>query len=175
MYFYYNVGRNRNMNDNNFSTNTGNPQAGYAWRIWNNTFDLSATGGYDTLFNGPSGTIDFRNNAIIWTCANSDLANVVRSNNAYDNSGTFANTCKPSSETNGIFTADLGFINVTTGTSLSDYHLTSSSPLIGKGVNVGLTTDFDGKLVSGTPSIGAFEFVSNSVILLPPSNLTLAP
>ena len=34
---------------------------------------------------------------------------------------------------------------------------TRASPLIGRGVNVGLTVDFDGKPVPSTPTIGAFE------------------
>jgi hypothetical protein len=52
----------------------------------------------------------------------------------------------------------MGFINV----SAADYHLTASSPLIGKGVNLGFTRDFDGKLVPATPSTGAFEYASSA-------------
>lgn len=40
----------------------------------------------------------------------------------------------------------------------SDYHLTSSSPAKNAGVDVGLTTDFEGKPIKGLPDIGAYEF-----------------
>jgi hypothetical protein len=41
--------------------------------------------------------------------------------------------------------------------SSSDYHLQQTSPAINKGLNVGLTTDYEGSPISGLPEIGAFE------------------
>ena len=54
---------------------------------------------------------------------------------------------------NGI-EADPDFVKVGTG----DYHLTSDSPCRDAGVSVGLTKDFDGNPITGTPEMGAFEF-----------------
>jgi hypothetical protein len=39
-----------------------------------------------------------------------------------------------------------------------DYHLRAGSPAINAGVDVGLTTDADGKPISGKPDIGAYEY-----------------
>ena len=46
--------------------------------------------------------------------------------------------------------------------SSTDFHLQSSSPAIGKGINVGLTIDYDGNSWKNPPSIGAFESGSAS-------------
>lgn len=53
-----------------------------------------------------------------------------------------------------------------------DFRLKSSSPLIGAGINVGLTTDFAGMAVKIPPSIGAFEstFSTGEVPTPPPSS-----
>lgn len=40
----------------------------------------------------------------------------------------------------------------------SDWKLQAGSPCINKGVNVGLTKDIDGKLISGLPDMGCYEF-----------------
>jgi hypothetical protein len=45
-------------------------------------------------------------------------------------------------------------------TDESDYNLKAGSPAINSGTDVGLTTDFAGKPVRGTPDIGAYEFQS---------------
>ena len=42
--------------------------------------------------------------------------------------------------------------------STSDFRLLPSSPCINKGVSVGLTTDFIGHSLRGTPDIGAYEY-----------------
>ena len=44
---------------------------------------------------------------------------------------------------------------VTTG---SDFHLQAGSPCINAGIDVGLTTDYDGQVVSDPPEIGAYEY-----------------
>jgi uncharacterized repeat protein (TIGR02059 family) len=41
-----------------------------------------------------------------------------------------------------------------------DFHLRPSSPCIGAGINVGLTTDYDGNTSKNPPSIGVYEYDS---------------
>ncbi|MGZ3795652.1 MAG: hypothetical protein ACXVB1_04780 [Pseudobdellovibrionaceae bacterium] len=178
MNVYYNVFYNRGGSHYNGLVTMLCPQPGYSWRIYNNTFDLEATdnSGYNNIFNtaaGPCSNIDFKNNAIQYSNAGS-VGNVNHSYNGYDNSGTYADYNIPS-ETGTLPAADLGFVNVSAG----DYHLTSISPLISKGTNVGLTRDFDGNAVPNTPSIGAFEYggsaLSPTPLLAAPKNLRITP
>jgi hypothetical protein len=42
----------------------------------------------------------------------------------------------------------------------SDWKLSASSPVINKGANVGLTSDFSGNPLVGLPDMGAFEITS---------------
>jgi hypothetical protein len=42
--------------------------------------------------------------------------------------------------------------------SFTDFHLQPGSPAINEGVNVGLTEDYDGEVVSDPPEIGAYEY-----------------
>jgi hypothetical protein len=42
--------------------------------------------------------------------------------------------------------------------SSSNFHLQSTSPAINKGLNVGLTEDYEGNSIVGLPDIGAFEY-----------------
>ena len=53
-----------------------------------------------------------------------------------------------------IINQDPHFVNPSAG----DYHLLSSSPAIGKGINLGVTTDLDGNARSGRWDIGAFQY-----------------
>ena len=41
--------------------------------------------------------------------------------------------------------------------AISNYHLQAGSPAVNKGVNVGLTTDFEGNAIKGNPDIGVYE------------------
>ncbi len=94
---------------------------------------------------------------------------MTHSSNAFDNSGTYAVYGIPS-ESNVVLAADLGFVDV----EAANYRLKSTSPLIGRGVNVGLTRDFDGRAVGAAPTIGAFEPSSASTVApQPPSNLVV--
>jgi hypothetical protein len=51
----------------------------------------------------------------------------------------------------------------------SDFHLTSNSPCINKGVNLSLSVDFDGNYTTsgGAPDIGAFEYVGSTTVSNP--------
>lgn len=44
--------------------------------------------------------------------------------------------------------------------STSDYHLQSTSPAIGAGVDLGFHVDYDKAYIAGVPALGAFEFIS---------------
>lgn len=166
---YYNVFYNRGGAHYNGISKKLCPQAGHYWHIYNNTFDLEASSndGYDNVFSGEGSCslMDFKNNAVLYSNAGS-VSGVSHSYNGFDNSGQYSVYNIPT-ETGRVVAADLGFVNPAS----ADYHLTPSSPLIGKGVNVGLSQDLDGKLVPATPSIGAYELGGSSSVLLPPANL----
>jgi hypothetical protein len=166
---YYNIFYNRGGSHYNGISKKLCPQAGNYWHFYNNTFDLEAksNSGFDNVFSGEGSCslMDFKNNAITYSNASS-IGGVSHSYNAYDNSDPYS-VYNTQSETGRVAAADLGFINI----SSADYHLASTSPLIGKGVNVGLSTDFDGKPVPATPSIGAYEPGKSLAALLPPTNL----
>ncbi len=169
---YYNVFRNRGGAHYNGISKKLCPQSGYSWYVYNNTFDLQApsSGWQDELFSGAGScsAMKFVNNAVINSRAGS-LGGVTHSSNAFDNSSTYAVKGIPS-ESNQVLAADLGFVDV----EAANYRLKSTSPLIGRGVNVGLTRDFDGRAVGAAPTIGAFEPSSASTAApRPPSNLVV--
>lgn len=49
------------------------------------------------------------------------------------------------------------FVNSALGNDLADFALSPGSPAIDKGLNLGYTTDINGKSVSGVPDLGAIE------------------
>ena len=174
LYIYYNVFRNRGGTHYNGVRMILCPQSGYSWYIYNNTFDLQAptTSGRweDEVLSGEGvcTRMKFVNNAVINSRAGA-LGSVTHNYNAFDNSGTYAAIGMPA-EANRVVAADLGFVDP----EARNYRLKSTSPLIGRGVNVGLTRDFDGRAVGATPSIGAFEPSSASTEApQPPSNLVV--
>lgn len=154
---YYNIFYNRGgTHYNGMTLDTNTPEPGHYVRIYNNTFDLEArdNSGYNNIFNiqATTGTVEFKNNAVIYSHAGS-VGGSAHNNNGYDSSGGYAVYGIPTTEKGAVISADLGFFNI----EAADYRLLSSSPLMGKGVNVGLTKDFDGNPVPAIPSIGAFE------------------
>jgi hypothetical protein len=167
---YYNVIHNRGGGHyNGIVMNSNSSQAGHFINVYNNTFDLEAldNSGFNSLFypkESPA-TINFKNNAVIASNASSMQWMTTHAYNGYDSSGTGLVYNIPTTETGTVLAADLGFMNQ----SNFDYHLISSSPLIAKGVNVGLTVDFDGKPVPSVPSIGAFEYASGAVVVPTPT------
>ena len=55
----------------------------------------------------------------------------------------------------------------------NDYHLKAGSPAIGKGIPIsGMDFDFDGVPWKNPPSIGAYEYVATSNILITSITLT---
>jgi hypothetical protein len=58
--------------------------------------------------------------------------------------------------------------------SVSDFHLQSSSPCINTGAYVGLTQDYEGNSIEGTPDIGAYEF-GPPTTTTPPMVTTIVP
>lgn len=84
-------------------------------------------------------------------------ANLVHTNNVYKlSNGSVTNFTLGSTE---IATSGVIWMNTTNINPLNwNYNLTSTSPAINKGVNVGLTRDFDNKAVNNPPDIGILEF-----------------
>ncbi|MEZ0391078.1 MAG: Ig-like domain-containing protein [Pseudobdellovibrionaceae bacterium] len=166
---YYNVFYNRGGAHYNGISKKLCPQAGQYWYIYNNTFDLEASsGGYENeIFSGAGSCkqMIFKNNAIAYSKAGS-VGNLTHSYNGYDNSGSDMAQNAPADSTS-VRAADLGFIDAST----ANYRLKATSPLIGKGTNVGLTRDFDGNPVGANPSIGAFELAGSTPPPPPPANV----
>ncbi len=177
----YNVIYNRGGGHYNGIVIYGNAtQSGRYINVCNNTIDLEATdnSGYNSVFYPLTGTATktFRNNAVIASNAN-QVPNTTHGNNAYDDAGASVVYYIPT-ETARVTAADLGFVDAAPATGTPDYHLTATSPLIGKGANLGLARDFDGRPVPATPSIGAFEFAGSTAPLpdtTPPLVALIAP
>ena len=76
----------------------------------------------------------------------------------YNSSGTY------DSSEGGTAQVETGnpFIN----SGAEDYHLISTSPSIDAGTSIGLTADFDGNPIYGTPDIGAYEYQPRKDMLL---------
>ena len=74
----------------------------------------------------------------------------------------FYNTSHVTDYTGATVTGDTYNNNITTDptfvTNGSDFHLQAGSPCINAGINVGLTTDYDGQAVDDPPEIGAYEY-----------------
>ena len=56
-----------------------------------------------------------------------------------------------------------------------DFALQSTSPAINKGANVGLSTDYKGKPISGLPDIGAYEYQSGTAVNAAPVVVVASP
>jgi hypothetical protein len=84
----------------------------------------------------------------------------VDNNDLYDNS---RNTPFISGTTPINYTLNNNITGNPLFVSASDFHLQSSSPCINKGVDVGLTKDYEGNIVSSVPDIGVYEFNNNTM------------
>jgi hypothetical protein len=104
---------------------------------------------------------------------------LIHTNNIYQlTNGSVVNYPLTSTE---ISTQSIIWVNTSLVNPLGwDYHLTPTSPAIGKGVNVNLTRDLDNIIVSNPPEIGIYEYVqtttnvskTNSVIENSPCELS---
>lgn len=176
---YYNV----SVNDRGFiysgggTGHTGN-------EVYNNT--IYGSNGYGIVVD--SGSLSaFRNNIIWSTKANvkyysvTSGASIASSSNNFI--GPFGNgaTIKYQSSSFSSLAAFKGAFSNLEANSVSsdplfvkagtDFHLTSSSPSRGAGVNVSLTKDFDGIAFTSTkPDVGAYQYQGTN--LNPPANLT---
>ena len=80
------------------------------------------------------------------------ITNNILYNNGNKNKPVYANGTPDNYTFSGNLYVDPLFV------SSADFHLKSSSPAIAAGINVGLSTDYEGKKYRTPPSIGAFEY-----------------
>ena len=102
-----------------------------------------------------------RNNIVVngYRCVS--IENIVLTNINVDNNN-FYNCSAGTYYAGSTVTGDTYNNNITTDptfvTAGSDFHLQAGSPCINAGINVGLTTDYDGQAVDDPPEIGAYEY-----------------
>ena len=172
---YYNVFYNVGTVGGGWNTNgfCEGGSAGYTLdnlKFYNNVFIAASVAGANPISaiqipgSGTTTNVEIKNNII--TNFNSAISTgksggtikgvTIANNILYNNGATisWAGTVpNPISESNTI-TSNPSFVNAANG----NFHLNSGSPAIGKGISVGLTTDYDGKTVNTPPSIGAYEY-----------------
>ena len=125
--------------------------------FYNNTNGLAAFGtGRINLYNSIVSNVG---NGILFSTG-AVAGNVILSNNDFYNNAANFSGASPTN-TNGILTNPL-FVNAGT-----DFSLQSTSSAINAGTDVGLSTDYAGNPIYGTPDIGAYEYQ-------PSHDLTLA-
>ena len=138
--------------------------------IWNNVI-VSEASPYQyagVCFGGVTGSnISIRNNIIQGAadyCISFDTGAVldvvsIENNLFYTNAHAdvvytdAGSTITNKTEQNNITADNPDFV-----TPQSDYHLQAGSPCINAGIDVGLTTDYDGQAVDDPPEIGAYEY-----------------
>jgi hypothetical protein len=91
-------------------------------------------------------------NVYTYNCFGAEKANFV--NWGGSNKSTYDAWETAYGATTSSIEADPAFVSTVT----PDFHLLSTSPCINSGTDVGLTTDYAGKGIIGTPDIGAYEF-----------------
>ena len=140
------------------------------WNIWNNV--IIAGTSHSTAYGiqlpyGNASNFSVRNNIIegfdqgpVQNGTSGSGSNVSIENNIFYNNGNSNAAAGSIAYTNYVnqnnLKVDPLFVSST------DFHLQSSSPAIGKGIDVGLTTDYNGNSWKNPPSIGAFESGSAS-------------
>jgi len=176
IYFYYNIAKNMGTGSSAYfgndlwiaATNTGTIVDSIY--ILNNIFLTDGTSRYAMKILADYGDISnvyFHNNIItdhtnatwliidITNGGTVDNLNITY-NNLYNNFNSNTPTTPHGAPTNYTFsdniTTDPAFVSTT------DFHLQAGSPCINAGIDVGLTTDYDGQAVSDPPEIGAYEY-----------------
>lgn len=108
--------------------------------------------------------VGFDRGGIVAEYARTKADNIfIRKNLIYDcgnNNQPYYDAAFNSSLTNYTFVA--GPTTSPQFVSSTDFHLQSSSPAIGQGVNVGLLTDYDGNTWKNIPCIGCYEYGSST-------------
>ena len=143
------------------------------WNIWNNVIiaSTSTSTAYGIqLPYGNASNFSVRNNIIegfdqgpVQNGTSGSGSNVSIENNIFYNNGNSNAAAGSIAYTNY---ANQNNLNVDPlFVSSTDFHLQSTSPAIGKGLNVGLTTDYAGNVPGNPPSIGAYE--SGSAVSVP--------
>jgi hypothetical protein len=128
------------------------------FKVDNNTI-VRSDGGYRILdFGGatPPSSFYFRNNIVYGNTSVASASGFTHNNNDFYLSGGAG--LGSMSLGSGEKQADPKFVNASGG----DYHLTSGSPAINAGANLGYATDYDGKAVPSTPDAGVYEYGSSS-------------
>lgn len=167
--FYYNIlsgGNSDNYPTTILAKNTKTPST-TPNTFYNNTIIASAEGIYLITY---ADYFTFKNN-IIYGATNYPVINV-GTHNIYDynlyytlanglyTGGTpysFVNWKGLGYDTHSPDVADPLFVSV------SDYHLQAGSPAINSGTSVGLSIDYFGLPINGTPDIGAYEYQTSSM------------
>jgi len=127
--------------------------------IYNNaTYDLHITE-VTAAFTG----LDLNYNLIYRPSGNM----IVNDGNTYDYSQFSTYKTASGYDANSV-NADPLFVSTVT----PDFHLQSGSPAINEGVDVGLTTDYDGNTVprGAAPDIGAYEWADTPLLISPAQN-----
>jgi hypothetical protein len=126
--------------------------------IWNNVFIGPCLSGQCSLeiqvMNGAQCHVDVRNN-IFYSDGSRELeiengqsaSNVTLSNNVFYKAASNMGTGTNSITSNPLFVS----------VAQKDFHLLSSSPAIGAGIDVGLSADFEGNAYSNPPNIGCYS------------------
>jgi hypothetical protein len=147
--------KNINIFNNDLIGGNGHPYKGIRWCNTGANSDVSIRNNIVTGF--PYGPIVFTKEAGIST-----LDNLQLNHNLFFYCGTNApvwgaltpsnSTVTPNYSSNPLFVSTL------------DFHLQGTSPAIGAGISVGLTTDKDGVNWYNPPSIGAYEYLRSNTL-----------
>jgi hypothetical protein len=170
IWIYYNILNNVGRTDSNvgYGMYLGSSQAITTdnFNVWNNVIIANTTGvqPLDGIRIGmQDGTnISIRNNIMqafnncgIYFLASTIDVISIENNYNYDNGTAIGDGL-------AVLTNDTIQNNITTDPAFvtpgSDFHLQAGSGCINTGIDVGLTTDYDGQAVSAPPEIGAYEY-----------------
>jgi hypothetical protein len=142
--------------------------------IYNNTFVNSMTNNSNAnvviLGNANNVGNSFKNNIV------SQDGSIVPVSISNYTGFTFSNNCwskTPSAGAAGTgdVLGDPKFTNINSPSVANSYAPTSTSPVINKGVSVGMTTDYFKNALVGLPDLGAIEYIQGGVTTPPPTTV----